>query len=326
MKEVGNPIRQIPAASKKLDKVYRHCFYMIASGKWSPGTKMPSLRNAEKEWGVNRLTVLKAYQILVERGYAESRLKSGFYVASLTNQDIPHDYHKLEKIYKIVCETVKTHSDILPLNLFRYLSHAAEMKSYDKPECAFIECSKLQAEGHAREISEGFNIPVLALTVDDVFGNKNGIPEHVRIAITTYFHIHELKDLANKSKLTIIAVPIEISADLINECNAHKGELCFLELDKNLVKRTEQDAQFLMNIKDPKVKYVSDIEAALKQMFKSDRAGAKSPLVLIAQADWAELDEKWKKHPWVRQILCTISDSAWPELTSYLGMPFGQNN
>ena len=52
----------------KVENVANHCAYEIATGRWPKGHRLPSVRDAERDWQVNRLTVLRAYQRLVEMG------------------------------------------------------------------------------------------------------------------------------------------------------------------------------------------------------------------------------------------------------------------
>ncbi|OWR33024.1 GntR family transcriptional regulator [Saccharibacillus sp. O23] len=52
----------------------------IARGDWIQGEKLPSVRRMSEKTGLHRLTVFKAYGMLKEDGWVESREKSGYYV------------------------------------------------------------------------------------------------------------------------------------------------------------------------------------------------------------------------------------------------------
>lgn len=54
----------------------------IATGEWKESDKLPSVRVMAKRLKVHRLTVLKAYQQLLEDGIVEVKYKSGYFVAS----------------------------------------------------------------------------------------------------------------------------------------------------------------------------------------------------------------------------------------------------
>lgn len=53
----------------------------IATGEWKESDKLPSVRVMAERLKVHRLTVLKAYQQLLEDGIVEVKYKSGYYVA-----------------------------------------------------------------------------------------------------------------------------------------------------------------------------------------------------------------------------------------------------
>jgi GntR family transcriptional regulator len=54
----------------------------VLSGVYSPGARMPSLRQVEEEFGVSRATSRAAYQVLIGEGLVEGRFGGGYYVRS----------------------------------------------------------------------------------------------------------------------------------------------------------------------------------------------------------------------------------------------------
>ena len=53
----------------------------ILTGNWSPGMRVPSVREMAVQLAVNTHTVLKAYEFLQDHGLIESRRGMGFYLA-----------------------------------------------------------------------------------------------------------------------------------------------------------------------------------------------------------------------------------------------------
>ena len=318
-------LKPSPGLTNKTDWVYKHCFYMIATGKWPPGAKLPSLRQAEHEWGVHRLTILKAYGQLSRKGFLEARPKSGYYVsAGRQSPDMNRDRLELEQIYTRIHKIIQKETDLFPLAVIRSLAQMAEIRNSEHPECAFVECSKSQAEGHAREISNAFDIPVLALSIDEISGKRWRIPSEVRIIITTYFHWEELSGLSDPPKRTLVSVPIEISPEVLREISSSTGETIFLETEQGLAERTSNDANWMMNIKSARVEVAADIEEKIGQHLGA-RTGKKSmPKILLSQKIWENIGENWKGHENVYPITCKISDAAWPRLEKLMKLPFGQ--
>src|SRR5262245_59667018 len=65
-----------------VEEIVNHGLYEIATGRWTAGTRLPSVRDAERRWGVNRLTVLRAYRRLAALGPAASEPRSRCRVTS----------------------------------------------------------------------------------------------------------------------------------------------------------------------------------------------------------------------------------------------------
>lgn len=53
---------------------------LVNNKTFLPGDKLPSLRKLSREWGVSIGTVLQAYMLLEDKGIAEGKEKSGFFV------------------------------------------------------------------------------------------------------------------------------------------------------------------------------------------------------------------------------------------------------
>ena len=54
----------------------------ILLGVWPEGSPLPSVRNVAAEMKINHLTVMKAYQLLVEQQLIEKKRGQGMYVLS----------------------------------------------------------------------------------------------------------------------------------------------------------------------------------------------------------------------------------------------------
>src|SRR5262245_28793366 len=68
-------------SGRTADWVARHVVHEIACGRFAAGDRLPSVREAETAWDVNRLTVHKAYRQLVRQGILRSADRSGYFVA-----------------------------------------------------------------------------------------------------------------------------------------------------------------------------------------------------------------------------------------------------
>lgn len=63
----------------------------ILQGEWSPGERIPSIRELAVDIGVNPNTVTKSYQSLMERDIIENRRGLGYFVAAGAREKILED-------------------------------------------------------------------------------------------------------------------------------------------------------------------------------------------------------------------------------------------
>ena len=62
-------------------KLYEHLRDGIVSGEWAFGARLPSRRQLAHDQGLSVITVEHSYELLCQEGYAESRPRSGLFVA-----------------------------------------------------------------------------------------------------------------------------------------------------------------------------------------------------------------------------------------------------
>jgi GntR family transcriptional regulator len=84
---LSRPIAPLPAMSREWNDsqpIYRQLrdrgVHMILDGVLKEGDPLPSVRNVASEFRVNPLTVLKAYQALVDENLVETRRGLGMFV------------------------------------------------------------------------------------------------------------------------------------------------------------------------------------------------------------------------------------------------------
>ena len=71
-----------PASAKLYEQVAAKITDQINQGILKPGQRLPSVRRFSRQWNVSVSTVIKAYWLLENGGFLESRPQSGFYVRS----------------------------------------------------------------------------------------------------------------------------------------------------------------------------------------------------------------------------------------------------
>ncbi len=307
------------------DSLYRHILYLIATGKWPEGMRLPSIRKAENLFGASRTTVQEAYQMLVSHKLVQSKTKSGFTVRRQgANAWISRHRALLKSLYEDVADGITKTTGLATLPVLRYITRLAEIVDHEHPSCAFIECTRLQAESHAREIRDRLGISLLPMTVDEVVAEQSDWPSHIKLAITTHFHHTELLSLEPQIECEIVAIPIEVSPLLRQRIDNVEGPIIFLETEQQMAQDIAQDAQKLMSDLPLSTVTVDNIENAL-----ADVLGRRSTIqdqlttVLLSPRDWGDLDKEWRSHPNVMVVTFSICKRAWNTIAEFLGMPIG---
>ena len=307
---------------KKHDFIIKQCVYEIATGKWLPGSKLPSVREAESLWGVNRLAVLEAYRELVSMGLAVAKDRSGFFVANGTPlEEISSNRDSLEQLFHQLSEIIQQKSSLSNLGVFRYLTQLAEIKAQEKPEIAFVECSLSQATGHGQEISEKYQVPVwpICLLSQEVFNTK--IPSFVKVLLTTAFHFEEVAQLGKKHQLPVYNVPIELAPDLLQQVNHTIQKVVLVELDKPMSKGIVEDLKKLAPGLTIEEKIVKEANLAIEDLLSSKTS--ETFIILLSPRVWGSTHKKWRNHPQVKLARFTIKADAWDVIVKALRLPLG---
>src|SRR5215212_4872215 len=78
---VRTPMVRLAHADSLYERIAAEILRRVAAGELRPGDRLPPIRLAAGEWGVNLNTVARAYAALAERGILDTRAGAGTVVA-----------------------------------------------------------------------------------------------------------------------------------------------------------------------------------------------------------------------------------------------------
>lgn len=303
-------------AKSKLADIVQHCIYEIATGKWPPRLKLPSVREAEKLWGVNRLTVLSAYRELEKIGLVKSKNRSGYYVTENDDNEVLDT--GLIELYDVVKILINKRTDFDLSYAFRYFNAMAISESRTNPVYAFLECTLQQAEDHANEIYQKLNVLVrpICLCEDDTL--IPDIPESVQTLMTTGFHIKEVRSIGKKLKKRVVNISIEVDPGIFNKIRDQINKAIVVELENNMSSNISSDIRRLMERVNVEAKLVKNIEKDILSMI----ADPANQLILVSPRIWGRSSPIIKKDKKVKLIRFRISDASWRVVSRALKIPF----
>lgn len=303
------------AKGKQAD-IVQQCIYEIATGKWPQGAKLPSVREAEKLWNVHRLTVMAAYHELEKIGLIHSRDRSGYYVSE--NSPYQESDTELTSLFQKLERLVKKETKYNTVYVFKLFSAMAVSKSKEAPAHAFLECTPHQAQDHANEIFEMFNVHVSAVCLPDSTTQAPEIPQSVKGLLTTGFHIKEVNALGKKLGLPVNNVPIEVDRSVITKATESVSKAVVVELESNMSGSIAQDIQAIAGELSIDQRLVTDVEEEVTDLLKS----SVHELILLSPRVWGRVSANIKKDKRVKLIRFRISDSSWKQLSNALKIPF----
>lgn len=305
----------------KAASLVTRCIYEIATGVWVAGQKLPSVRQAEAKWGLDRRVVMRAYQRLAELGLVEVLNRSGYYVVGREDLGrVSRHRHELENLYERFARLIVEDTELSPLGAFRYFAQYAEQKAQLSPEVAFAECTTAQAEGHAREVFQRLGIPCLPLSTQAIAGKRTRIPAHVRLLLVTGFHYGELKHL-DGDELQVVSVPIEVSPALARHLEDRSANIVIVEYDETEGRQIQRDVEQLDAALSTELHVASDLETALEELV-GERVGA-GIIAALSPRVWGDASDRWREHPNVVPVEFSVVDDAWLRVADTIGLPLG---
>jgi DNA-binding transcriptional regulator YhcF (GntR family) len=307
-------------SDSRIELVCSDITYEIATGVFLPDQKLPTIREAVKRWQMDHRLVSKAYKRLERLGLVKSVPRSGYFVAVGTSHEIVSRHRfELQSMFDRVLSEISQSTKLSILGTFRYLANLAEIQARANPECVFVECTLIQASGHAEEITNTLSIPCLPMTIDQIGGKLNRIPHQVKTVLVTGFHYAELQQWRSCKRFNLLSVPIQVDPKLIQ----HKGEQAVLfEAEQSQAEHMGADLQQFLQSAKIRTEVVSDIDAALSDVFKNRKQKSKIRAYLSPRL-WGEVSQAWRDHENVELTRFRIAESAWPAIADAMALPLG---
>jgi DNA-binding transcriptional regulator YhcF (GntR family) len=155
----------------------------IAVGELTAHDRLPPVRSAAREWGVNLHTVRRAYRELAEEGLVRVRGAHGTEVAARQGGSAPGA--DLEAFLGSWLGAARAQFGLTRIQVGQLLlKHAA---AGSRPTVHVLECSREQAEGHARELMGAWRVAARPLVLAEVADLPGGL------LIGTYFHYNDIR-------------------------------------------------------------------------------------------------------------------------------------
>jgi GntR family transcriptional regulator len=186
--------------------------HLILTGNFEVGSRLPSIRAMAGFLRVNRNTVARVFSDLEREGYVESRRGSGVYVVEPPVE--AGDIKRQEVLERVI--DLASAQDVSVEDLAYSLLARAGARPHEKVPILFIECTRAEMEQFSEELEEQLPVEVERVLIEDLEGKLTGVDNPPwRLAVTTFFHIHEVQDLVEPYGIEAVALLAEATLECL---------------------------------------------------------------------------------------------------------------
>jgi GntR family transcriptional regulator len=180
--------------------------HLILTGNFAVGSRLPSIRVMAGFLRVNRNTVARVFSDLEREGYVESRRGSGVYVLE---PPVEADEEKRREVLERVMDLAAARA--VPVEDLAYaLLARAGTEPPEKVRILFVECTPAELNQFSDELEEQLPVEVERVLIGDLAERLSGVEDAPwQLAVTTFFHIHEVQELVEPLGIEAVALLAE---------------------------------------------------------------------------------------------------------------------
>jgi GntR family transcriptional regulator len=191
------------SSTSVINQIQEQIKLAVAMGVLRVGDTLPSIRDIEKQTGINKCQIYKAYSALKQSGLLLLTRGKGTVVAAAGNSPRAIN-EKCRKLSKAIDLKVRR-MGISPTSFARYLSRNAQEGERIKPHISYVDMHKETAIKTAAEISQLWQVSVIGMAFSDLRAD-NPKCAVTKIILVNQFLYENVRSLLAKRKSTIILV------------------------------------------------------------------------------------------------------------------------
>ena len=184
--------------------------HLILAGRFEVGSRLPSIRALAGYLRVNRNTVARVISDLEGEGYVESRRGSGVYVV---RPPVDEEEAKRHEVLERVMDLAAARG--IPIEELAYaLLARGGVRPQEKTPILFVECTREELDQFSDELEEQLPVEVERVLLEDLAERVSGEEDLPwRMAVTTFFHVHEVQDIVEPRGIEAVALLAEANIE-----------------------------------------------------------------------------------------------------------------
>jgi DNA-binding transcriptional regulator YhcF (GntR family) len=281
--------------------------WRISTGELRPGDRLPALRGAAAELGVNLHTVRAAYAVLIQEGLLVSEGARGTRVVEASPETawVPGE---LAELVKRLRDEARERFDIQPQELARLV---VELPAQSLARTlSVVECSTAQCLDHARELEQR-----LGLSADPWSLEREGEPPP-GVVVATYFHYADIMRRWPHRHGDLVFVAVHPDPRLGLELEGRfpeTGTVLAFELDATRAANLAADLTTVLNGDRWRIEPLASVHPA-------EALDGDSPVCFSPRA-WAELDEVARSSRSAVRVRYVIAQDSLEAIRHRLAIP-----
>jgi GntR family transcriptional regulator len=180
--------------------------HLILTGNFEVGSRLPSIRAMAGFLRVNRNTIARVFTELEREGFVESRRGSGVYVVEPPVDEAEFKRHEvLERVMDLAAAQGVSVEELGYALLAR-----TGVEPQEKTPILFVECTSAGLDQLSAELEEQLPVEVDKVLVEDLPARLSGEEDPPwRMAVTTFFHVHEVQEVMEPRGIETVALLAE---------------------------------------------------------------------------------------------------------------------
>jgi GntR family transcriptional regulator len=184
--------------------------HLILTGSFEVGDRLPSIRALAGFLRVNRNTVARVISDLEREGFVESRRGSGVYVVK---PPVEEEETRRQEVLERVMDLAAAQG-VSVEELGNALLARAGVRPQEKVPIIFVECTGAELEQLSAELEEQLPVEVEPVLLEDLPARLSGEESPPwRMAVTTFFHVHEVQDMVEPFGIETVALLAEANIE-----------------------------------------------------------------------------------------------------------------
>ncbi len=271
----------------------------VMMGIFRNGDTLPSIRDIEKQTGVNRSQIHKAYLALRQSGLLVLTRGKGTVVATAANSPLSID-EKCRKLSGKIVSTVRR-LGISPTAFGRYLGRYAQESERNVPFLLYVDRNNEMATQRASEISQLWQVPVLGVSYQELKKTIKGVGRQK--ILVNHFMCEEIRSLLPGRKSAIIPIEVRGSEQSIRDLDQIKpnASLLLLHLPQPSHRIRFIVAQMRKKLTSPEIKITT---ASVRDMssFRKLLNESQYDFCLVGPSLLGEIPSEFRQDPRIIQL------------------------